>query len=201
MILTAKQERFAFNLFMGMQQREAYIKAGYSNKAAVAVIDVNASKLANNNKILLRVKELHDNQHSSEIMSLDERKKRLSEIARARLTDYQESGQDGGWINIGKESPNTAAIAEIVSTTKYDENGAQPILITRVKLHNPMQAIAELNKMEKVYQDIIPVTQDNRQINIFVQDGEKARQITELIDGIGERTKRLVSGHHTDQES
>ena len=182
MILTGKQEKFAFNLFMGMQQREAYISAGYSKKAATAVIDVNASKLANNNKIILRVKELHDNQHSPEIMSVEERKKRLSEIARARLTDYQESGQDGGWINIGPESPNTAALQEIQSTTKYNENGAEPTLITRIKLHNPINAIQELNKMEGVYSDAPRVNIDNRQVHIEVYDQETKKELTEYLN-------------------
>jgi hypothetical protein len=57
-----------------------------------------------------------------------------------------------------------AAISEIVSTTKYDENGANPTLITRIRLHNPVVAIQELNKMDGVYDDAAKVnlTLDNR---------------------------------------
>jgi len=200
-ILTEKQELFAQNLFEGMGVREAYIKAGYSNRSSLAIIDSHASHLAHNGKIIARVKELRESAVSPLVMSKQERMERLSEIARARLTDYQESGQDGGWINIGKESPNTAAIAEIVSTTKYDDNGASPTLITKVKLHNPMQAIDLLNKMERVYGEIPPVNVDNRQINFIVQSEDQAKEITQLVEGITERTKKLINGHNTNEES
>lgn len=151
MNLTKKQEQFALNIFSGMTQREAWIKAGYSSNYSMAVVDSNACALAHISKIQLRLEELQDKAASDKIMEVRERKERLSEIGRGRLTDYQESGQDGGWINIGPESPNTAALSEIVSTTKCNENGANPTLITKVKLHNPINAIAELNKMEKIY--------------------------------------------------
>ena len=101
-------------------------------------------------------------------MEVKERKERLTEIGRGRLTDYQESGQDGGWINIGPESPNTAALSEIVSTTKYDDDGAKPTLITRIKLHNPVNAIQELNKMERIYNDGATVNVLN--VNIDARD-------------------------------
>ena len=180
MKLTQKQENFTLNLFQGMSQREAYVQAGYSDKGLPNAIDVHASELAKNSKVMVRLRELQDKAESDKVMSVTERKERLSEIARARLTDYQESGQDGGWINIGPESPNTAALSEITSTTKYDENGASPTLITKVKLHNPVVAIAELNKMEKVYNDGNTVNVDNRQIMVTVAS-EKAKELTEAI--------------------
>ena len=151
MKLTQKQENFTLNLFQGMSQTESYIQAGYSTNMLPATIIHHACVLAKNGNVTARLSQLREKTESEKIMTVKERKERLSEISRARLTDYQESGMDGGWISIGPESPNTAALAEIVSTTKYDENGASPTLISRVKLHNPVTAIAELNKMEKVY--------------------------------------------------
>jgi phage terminase small subunit len=100
-----------------------------------------------------RLQELRERVASSKIMDVTERKERLSEIARGNLTDYQEAGLDGsGYISITKDSPNTAAIAGIESATKFDENGNTGTLFTKVKLHNPVNAIAELNKMEHIYE-------------------------------------------------
>jgi len=186
--LTPKQEQFTLNIFSGMSQREAYIKAGYSSNMLPNTIDRNASALANSNKILTRLNALKKKAESDKVMSVKERKERLSEIGRGRLTDYQESGQDGGWINIGPESPNTAAISEIVSTTTYDKNGANPTLISRIKLHNPVNAIQELNKMERIYNDGATVNIDNRTLNIEVDDDPK-RTLIGLLDRIAARAR------------
>ena len=187
MKLTQKQEKFVLNLFSGMSQREAYIQA-YNAHYEMTTVDANASRLASNDKVLARLTELQLKSESDKIMSVTERKERLSEISRARLTDYQESGMDGGWINIGPESPNTAALSEIVSTTKYDENGASPTLISRVKLHNPVTAIAELNKMEKVYND-------GTIVNVGVIVNRKAEELTdeELASIIEDRSSRRIT--------
>lgn len=179
--LTAKQEKFAQNLFIGMSQFAAY-KDAYQVSYARSAIDSHASRLAKVGKIRARFKELQETTNSDKVMSVAERKTRLTEIARARLTDYQESGMDGGWINIGKESPNTGAIREIVSTTRYDENGAHPTLVTRIRLHDPIQAIQELNKMEKVYSEALPVNIDNRRLVIIVKD-ERTKELLESIEG------------------
>ena len=189
MKLTQKQENFTLNLFQGMSQREAYVQAGYSDKGLPNAIDVHASELAKNSKVIVRLSQLREKAESDKVMSVTERKERLSEIARARLTDYQESGQDGGWINIGPESPNTAALSEIVSTTKYDENGASPTLISRVKLHNPVTAIAELNKMERIYNDGNTIN-----VGVFV-DNRKAEELTdeELVSIIEDRSSRRIT--------
>ena len=188
MKLTVKQENYTINLFSGMSQREAYVKAGYSSNMLPNTIDRNASKLAKNNQIVTRLSLLQEKAESAKIMDVKERKERLSEISRARLTDYQASGMDGGWINIGPESPNTAALAEIVSTTKYDENGASPTLISRIKLHNPVTAIAELNKMERIYNEGTTVN-----VGVFV-DNRKAEELTdeELASIIESRSSRGV---------
>lgn len=181
--LTTKQEQFTLNIFSGMTQREAWIQAGYSSNYSMAVVDSNACALFHTSKIQARFKTLQDKAESDKIMEVKERKERLSEIGRGRLTDYQESGQDGGWINIGPESPNTAALSEIVSTTKYDENGASPTLISRIKLHNPVVAIAELNKMEKIYSDGTTVNVDNRKVEIVVFDKETKQSVERLLNG------------------
>lgn len=182
MKITVKQEKFTLNLFAGMSQREAYVKAGYSSNMLANTIDRNASKLAKNNQILTRLNLLIEKAESDKIMDVKERKERLSEISRARLTDFQELGKDGAWVNIGPESPNTAAISEMASSTTYDENGNEQFstITTKVKLHDPIKAIAELNKMEKIYSDGTTVNVDNRKVEIIVST-ESAKKLTEAI--------------------
>ena len=81
MELTQKQERFAVNLFSGMSQNAAYIFAGYANNTK-AIIAVNASRLADNTKILLKIQELRDKAESKKVMSVRERMERLTQFAR-----------------------------------------------------------------------------------------------------------------------
>jgi phage terminase small subunit len=164
--LTEKQERFTLNLFEGMSQREAYLKAGYSSNMLPATLDQNACRLAANSNVLARLGELHQLAVDSSIASVMERQQILTEIARAKITDYQEQGADGGYINIGPEKPNTRAISEIVATTKYDANGANPTLISRIRLHSPTQAIDLLNKMDRLYAPDTTINIDNRSITI-----------------------------------
>jgi len=181
MNLTKRQEAFALLLFQDVPQREAWGKAGYSKNMLPGVIDSNASRLAKNNKVLARLAELRSKVANKAIMNVQERQERLTEIARGRLTDYQATGRDGGYINIGKESPNTGALSEMTTTTKYDEQGNGETLITRVKLHSPTQAIDLLNKMDKLYSDIGAGYQDNRTIIIQVTS-EKAKDLTEKVN-------------------
>jgi len=172
-MLTTKQENFVINLLKGMNQTEAY-RLAYGCKST-NVAKVNASKLLTKTNVRAKYQELTKQTESAAVMSVEERKARLSEIARARLTDYQESGADGaGYINIGRESPNTAAIAGIKSSTKFDENGNTGTLYTEIKLHNPIMAIAELNKMEKLYND------DKQGVNVNVNVAVmQARDLTD----------------------
>lgn len=177
--LTQKQETFILNYFEKGNATEAALIAGYSPKTAFVIASENLTKP----KILARLKELRDKTESDKTMSVQERKERLSEIARARLVDYQEAGLDGsGYISITKDSPNTAAIAGIESATKFDENGNTGTLFTKVKLHNPINAIAELNKMEKIYTEGTQINIDNRKQEVnFVNFDPKevARAIIE----------------------
>ena len=186
MRLTQKQESFCLNILSGMSQREAYFEAGYSKNMSIAVIDVKASQVASNGKVAVRIAELRKLAESEKVADYQERQEILSEIARGDLLDYQEVGADGGYLNIGKESPNTRAISEITSRTEYGKNGANAALITKVKLHSPTQAIDLLNKMDKVYDDSPSINVDNRTLNIYV-NSDKAKELTEKIIE-GERT-------------
>jgi phage terminase small subunit len=88
--LTPKQEKFCLNLFSGMSQREAYIQAGYSANSSPEVIDVTACNLVKSPKVALRLQELKNKAETSRVMSVIERKERLSEIAKDK-TDKRTS--------------------------------------------------------------------------------------------------------------
>lgn len=174
--LTQKQETFTQNLFKGMSQRDAWIQAGYSSSYASAIIDTNACKLANSNKIQLRWGELQKKAEDALIATVKERKQILSGIARANIPDYI---NDAG-IKVEKESPNVGAVSEITTKTKIYRKGTEPINITNLKLHNPIPAIAELNKMEKIYSEGTTLNIDNRKVEIIVSS-DTAKKLTEAI--------------------
>jgi phage terminase small subunit len=157
-MLTSKQEKFCINFIKCSTAGEAAIVAGYSKKYAAQ----NCDKLLKLTKIQERIAELRKRTEDKSVMSLLERKQRLTEIARPLLTDFMELGADGSWVNIGKETPGGAAIQEIHSRTEYDKDGNVPTIYTSVKLHDPMKAIDLLNKMDGVYDDSTKVNIDQR---------------------------------------
>ena len=181
-ILTQKQETFCLRYFETSNGTEAARLAGYSARTARAIGSENLTKPY----VLARIEELRQLAQDKSVASVTERKQKLTEIARGNLLDYQEVGADGTYISIGKESPNTGAVSEITSRTEYDDNGANAAIITKVKLHNPVQAIAELNKMERVYEPDGTVTVHNNQVNIIVASEQGKRDLERVMNG--ERT-------------
>lgn len=179
--LTQKQETFCLNMFEGMSQREAWIQAGYSNKYPVKIIDENACRLAAKSKIKARLAELRKSASSPFVATETERKERLSEFIRANIADFiSEDGQ----VKVNKNSPHYGAVSEYeVKRTKHGYNKS-------LKLHNPISAIAELNRMEHIYEAPPSVNQDNRVINIIVMD-EKTK---ELMTRVKDRTRKLIEG-------
>jgi len=176
--LTVKQEKFCIYYFDCGNATAAALKAGYSQKTAKSIATENLSKPA----IAARLKDLQEKAASAKIMSVTERKERLSEIARARMTDLMECGPDGSRINVGIDGCQSAAIQSIKSSTEYDDDGDHPTIITDIKLHNPIEAIKELNKMEKVYEEGGNMTiNDNRQTLNVIVVSDNARELTERI--------------------
>ena len=179
--LRPKQELFCLYFMETGNYSEAMRRAGYRA--------INPTQILRSTLVQARIEELKAKM-KEEIgiswMTAEERRIRLSQIARAKLTDFMELGPDGSWVNIGKETPGSEAIAEIHSRTEYDDNGAHPTVHTSVKLHDPMKAIDLLNKMDKIYSDGAQVSVDNRKIEITVVS-EEAKELTNRIL-LGEKT-------------
>lgn len=159
--LTQKQKTFCLKYFELGNATEAALIAGYSSKNARFF----ASRLLTKANIQNCIQGLRQKAEDASVMNVLERKQKLSEIARARLTDFMELGQDGSWVNIGEETPQGGAIQEIRSRTEYDEDGSKPTVHTMVKLHDPIKAIDLLNKMDKIYTD-------GAQVNVNVNQME-----------------------------
>ena len=172
--LTQKQEIFTLNLFKGMYQRAAYIDA-YKPTYSISSIDENASRLSSNEKVIARLKELQQLTQDATIATVIERKQVLTEIVRGRFADFM--------TNLTKEKLQSAALQEI----RIIEVGKDiPIKTTTIKLNDQVRAIAELNRMERIYEADGTVSIVNRILNIYVTS-EKAKGLTQrLIEG--ERT-------------
>jgi len=175
--LTPKMERFALNLFQGLSQRSAYIAAGYSPTMLPDTTDRAAYTLSQNYKIVSRLAELQAKAVDAAVGTVLERKKRLTEIYRANLTDFIDA--DGN-ITIKP----SAAIAEVVFEDWQGgkDKGAQS-RTKRLKLRDPVAAITEQNRMEKVYETATLQNFDQRTIN-FILPGENKQ---ELIAGVQKR--------------
>lgn len=188
--LTVKQEKFCINYFESGNAASAATLAGYSIKSIRSI----ASEILTNPNIKARIKALQEKAESAKIATVQERKQILTEILRAKLTDYIELGKDGSWVNIGPETPQSRAIQEIHSRTEYDENGEHPTIHTSVKLINPIEAIKELNKMEGVYpSERIDITSKGNEIKpqiVFQVVNIETQNILNRIQN-GERTEPL----------
>ena len=138
--LTAKQEAFCIFYFQDRNATQAAIKAGYSPH----LVDTNVSHLLDNTRIRERIAECEAKAESDAIGTVSERKKRLTEIYRANLTDFVDG--DG---NITLKP--SAAIAELVTEEHIvDQEASLSIRTKRLKLRDPIAAIAEQNKMERI---------------------------------------------------
>lgn len=164
--LTPKQERFCLNLFQGMSQRVAYIDAGYSAKRSMAAIDVDACRLAEKPKIVLRLAELQQAAQDKSVATVLERKQILTKVIRADLA-----------------KPDSTIASEI-EVIVGDEGQTH---VTKVKYPNRITAISELNKMEKVYSDS-GEGNTNNQYNIIILNSVDDK------DGCQQRINRVLSG-------
>lgn len=175
--LTDKQERFCLNLVSGMSQREAFLQAGYSQGMAPATVDVKASQLAAADKIKIRLAELRQAAVDKTIMSVVERKQRLSEAGRADITDFIDSE---GVPILTADTANHRAVTEYIVSERYTKLGER-IVKTRIKLSDPVSNIAELNKMDGVYDT--KTTINNININaVQIEDAKADGKFREVID-------------------
>ncbi len=141
--LTDRQDKFTRLLFEGHSNREAWALAGYSTNYPIEDQDSHASNLAATDKVKTRLSQLIAAQDATLISTPSERRKILTEIQRARIADYLD---ENGNLVVKREQMRSAAVREI--TTERTLMGVR----TTLKLHSPIPAISEHNKMDHLYE-------------------------------------------------
>jgi hypothetical protein len=178
--LTQKQENFCRNIFSGMSQREAFFKAGYSNNYSPKAADVRACQLFNTDKIQIRMAEINKVAEDATVATVLERKQVLTKIIRTTAADYLDENGD---ISFTKDTLKSPGLGEVKVTRGAGKDGLSPWESRTIKIRNPVEATSELNRMEKIYDTGFNIHEDNRQINILVQDKEAKELIGKLLSG------------------
>lgn len=142
-LINYRWEAFALAIAGGYARSEAYRLAGYHITANAGTM---AAKLYSQVLIKERVEQIRDAIADSKIMTVRERKIRLSEIAGATLKDFH--NKHGTLDPFADGVENQAALAQVEQ--EYDQNGLEAYPV-KIKLHNPIPAIEILNKMEGSY--------------------------------------------------
>ena len=143
--LSIRQKRFCRYVAEGDSPSFAAIKAGYSERGNRS----RACRLMKRDEIREEIRRLQEEIASPRIMTLQKRKERLTEIIRARITDYFEIVKGDIKWKVNKEMVPDG-IFQIKTVTKTDKFGTTTIS-TSVKMGNVIKAIHELNKMEGLY--------------------------------------------------
>jgi len=139
----AKHERLVIAYFQnGGNATRAAVEAGYTEKSAHNT----GVRVIKDEYVCARLSHLREKEWEDNVMSISERRSRLSSMGRGDVADYAEAGKDGTYLMYGPDSPNTQAVSEISSVST--DQGA---MITKLKLRDPSKAIDTLNRMDGVY--------------------------------------------------
>lgn len=161
-MLTQRQENFTLNLFNGMTQRDAWIKAGYSSKYTMAIVDKNACEMANSSKIQVRLAELRKDATSGVVMTVQKRMERLSSIADEELFGSSGSITRGSNIQAiaelnkmdGSYAPDKLDVSgEILITPNMRALAAKEMLEIREEEDKLLNAVQEQGTRQTMAQD------------------------------------------------
>jgi phage terminase small subunit len=167
--LSAQQHLFCQYVAEGINPSRAAVKAGYSSKGNRS----RACRLMKRDEIKLEIRRLQEEMASPRIMSVQKRKERLSEIARAKMSDYYELVNGSIIWKVDAEKLPTDVISKMKTVTKTDKFGITTIT-TSIILSDPIKAIHELNKMDGLYkQRPEPQSWQQPEVSIVVKDPSK----------------------------
>ena len=102
-MLTPKQEQFVQNIINGMSQADAYRSAYSCENMSDNAIYVNASKLASNTKVALRLSELRNELAKPSIMTAQERLEYLTGIVNETKQEHIKGFVEG--VEVEYERP------------------------------------------------------------------------------------------------
>ncbi len=179
---TERWEKFAQLVFLGMPHVDAFLECGYSPKGTRSTHVRAAKRMMRYPWVVNRLEELRQKAEDAAISTVVERKIILTEIERAKISDFVD--EHGNLHITDKEKLRNSAVQEI--KTERTLAGYR----TTLKLRDPVGAIAEHNKMDGVYQPEGTGTTIN--INIekaLITAGEKLEsKLTSLAARIPEKT-------------
>ena len=181
--LTQKQENYVLGLYQGLSQRQAYIKAGYSLHSAPGTMDIEASRMAALPKISLRLDEMRALSEAETHQKVGKVRQFLNDIIDTTPADVLQLSEDGRDLRIKPEAMHSKVTGSI--RTSQVMIGGLPVRVTSLGMLDKLKAVDILNKMDRVYSDSVPAS--NQTINILVMN-EEAKRLTESILS-GKRTE------------
>jgi phage terminase small subunit len=146
--LTIKQEKFVQGLFAGLSQREAYKQAFNCEKMKEKTIDENASRLANNSKVIARLDELKNELKSRNMITAE---RVMSEYAKLAFFDPRKLfNKDGTPKDITELDDDTAAaLAGLDVQDVYEGYGEDRRFIGYTKKYKLSDKRAALDSIAK----------------------------------------------------
>jgi len=154
--LTPKQERFVQGLIAGKSQRQAFTDAGYStSRFKPETIDVKASELARNGKVLVRYHELNEEAAKAAVLTRADVIRELQRIGFADMSDYVQT--DGKRITI---TPTSELSKEQRAAIALIDKTADGI---KVSLHNKVRAL------ERLLDELPDVDMDDTMTDGFIE--------------------------------
>ena len=170
--LTDKQERFVQELIRGKSQREAY-RTAYpkSVKWKNEVVDVKASELLKNSKVLVRYNEIHDRlikeAEDECIVDAKEVLRELKRIGFADIKDFLSFRTEKQIAGMDEETGNPVfdygQVIEMMNSAEVDGRVIQEVSINSkgvftFKLYDKMSALEKLGKHLGMWTDKVEVT-------------------------------------------
>ncbi len=170
--VAVKHETFCLLFFTEGNATKAAIGAKYSPRSA----RFQGSRLLKRDDIQQRLAELRQKAEDASVATVLEREQVLTEIIRGRFADFMSGG-------VTADKLTSAALKEI--RVIEHSAGSASRKTTTISLNDPVKAIAELNRMTKVYEDGPVVAIDNRKIEITVKTPEAADLARRILGGEG----------------
>ena len=186
-----REELFAHAYVVLRDATAAARQAGYSETTATS----NSYKLLERPRVKEYIDEiearLRNELMSETIATKQEVQKVLTEIIRARFSDYPD-------LETLKPEQMTSAGLGKYKVTEFSggKDGRATSRTVQIELKDKVAAIAELSKLKNWYQTGVNVNIDKRQLNVFVMD----KDTQHMMGQIQERTGKLIGGFSDDQD-
>jgi phage terminase small subunit len=183
--LNPSERKFAEQYLATGNATQSYIDAypKVKNRATAAVL---ASRVLKKVKVSTYIKQVQDRATDETIMSVIERKQRLTTIGRAKITDFV---TPGGNIEFDPDSPTAGAVGEYkISEFQGGKDGRATMLTKDIKLLPAITAIDTLNKMEGIYSEGPQVNIDQRTIEVYVYSSKGAKLVKRIASGEGTKS-------------